>query len=394
MIPPPPGGDRYLRGSVLTAMLVMMTVLMLAALTDWLRPIAGARHPATEESLAQAREALIGFAASYRDTHADQSFGYLPCPDVDNDGVSILTCGQRLVSSLGHLPWKSLDIPNYRDSSGECLWYAISGRGKNNPKTNELNWDTIGQLLVQDTVGNLKHDAGAHARPLAVVIAPGEPLPGQKSRTPSPGNPCPTLARLDEHLEGVDSRWLSTTHTGDIAITIGDGGTANDRAVWLNASDIFDRIKQRKDFKADIETMMDDLAAHLERLPPEQMPQASSTQKGIAPLIESYLSTNPTAAKNNLLQHWRDNLLYAANRSPAAYALELDGQPRTCRALLFFAGERTAGQRRSTADERDDWRMYLEGNNASTFPHPGKYSGTHTFRPEYASADIVRCIGR
>ena len=41
----------------------------------------------TAHALAVAREALIGFAATYRSKeHPDADFGYLPCPDLDGDG--------------------------------------------------------------------------------------------------------------------------------------------------------------------------------------------------------------------------------------------------------------------------------------------------------------------
>ncbi|SDH85520.1 hypothetical protein [Propionivibrio dicarboxylicus] len=389
----PIANDRRQEGNVIAILLVLMTVLMLGALTDQLVTIARPRHQTTEEVLAQAREALLGFAATYRDTHAEQSFGYLPCPNLDNDGISSLSCGLAQVSALGRLPWKSLDLPNYRDSTGECLWYAIGGRAKGSHKTSQLNWDTQGQFLVQDIAGKLQHETSPHALPLAIVIAPGRPLPGQESRHTQRSDQCADIGAPDEHLENVDNRWSSTTHTGNIVITIGDDTKANDRVVWLNASDIFERIKRRKDFGADIETMMDDLATYLSKLAPNQLPMPTKTQKGVALLIENYLATNPVIAKKNVIHHWRDNLLYAANGDSKAFVLELDGRVQTCRAVLFFAGERTPLQRRSTAEEREDWRMYLEGVNAKTFPNPGKYTGTRSFRPNNSSTDIARCIG-
>ncbi|WP_319241290.1 hypothetical protein [uncultured Propionivibrio sp.] len=303
-----------------------------------------------------------------------------------------MNCGSLLVSVLGRLPWKTLDLPNFRDSAGECLWYAISGRAKNSPKTYQLNWDTQGQLLVQDIAGKLQHDTDPHTRPLAVVIAPGRPLSGQELRRTRSSEQCADIGAPDEHLEGIDSRWYSSTHTGDLVITIGDNAKFNDRAVWLNATDIFDRIKRRKDFKADIDTMMDDVAAYLEALPLDRLPVPSKTQKGVALLIDNYLKSNPTLAKQALIHHWRDNLLYIAGPGQDSFVLDLDGQTRACRALLFFAGERTPWQRRSNPNEIEDWRMYLEGDNANTYPNQGKYVGTGAFHHENSSADVIRCI--
>lgn len=396
----PTDRPRHQQGNVLAIMVVLMAVLMLGALTDQRTAIANAHQQMTEAALMQAREALVGFAATYRDTRETQSaretqsFGYLPCPNTDNDGISDLTCGSTEVSALGRLPWKTLDLQSYRDSAGECLWYAISGRAKNSPKTYQLNWDTQGQLLVQDSAGKLQHDTDPHTRPLAVVITPGRPLPGQELRRTQGSDQCANIGAPGEHLESIDSRWYSSTHTGDLVITVGDNAKVNDRAVWLSATDIFDRIKRRKDFKADIETMMDDLAAYLEALPPDRLPAPSKTQKGVALLIDNYLKTGPTLAKQALIHHWRDNLLYTAAPGQNSFALNLDGRALTCRALLFFAGERTPLQHRSSTNEIEDWRMYLENDNANTYPNLGKYTGTSGFRHENSSADIVRCIGR
>lgn len=390
--------NRHQQGNVLAIMAILMAALMLGALTDQRAAIEHAHHQTTEAALMQAREALVGFAATYRDTRESQSaretqsFGYLPCPNTDSYGASDKTCGLTLVSALGRLPWKTLDLPAYQDSSGECLWYAISGRAKNSPKTYQLNWDTPGQLLVQDITGKLQHDTNPHSRPLAVVIAPGRPLSGQKLRRTRGGDQCAEIRAVEEHLENIDNRWYSSAHTGDLVITIGDNANVNDRAVWLNATDIFDRIKRRRDFKADIETMMDDLAAHLEALAPDRLPAPSKTQKGAALLIDSYLKSDPTPAKQALIHHWRDNLLYIAAPGQDSFVLDLDGQTRACRALLFFAGERTPWQRRSSASEIEDWRMYLEGNNANIYPTLGKYVGTSGFHHENSSADVIRCI--
>lgn len=396
----PIAGSQHQQGKVLAGMLVLTAMLLLGALPDQRATVESGRRQATEAALMQAREALIGFAATYRDTRdtetarETQSFGYLPCPSSENDGISEMSCGLTLVSVLGRLPWKSLDLANYRDSAGECLWYAISGRAKNNPKTYQLNWDTPGQLLVQDIAGKLQHDPDPHTRPLAVVIAPGRPLPGQASRRTQGSNQCADIGAPNEHLENIDSRWYADTHTGDIVITTGNDASSNDQAIWLNATDIFDRIKRRKDFKSDIETMMDDLAAYLEARPPDQLPAPSKAQKGVALLIDNYLESKPSQAKKAVIHHWRDNLLYIVAPGQSRFALDLDGRTRACRAVLFFAGERTPWQRRSSADEIEDWRMYLEGDNANTYPALGKYVGTSDFRPENSSADILRCIGR
>lgn len=99
--------------------------------------------------LAQIKAALISYAA----TNPARP-GELPCPDrgggpgglpdgLDNDGV----CA---AGELGRVPWMTLGIPEPKDSSGETIWYAISGNFRNlvsNPGS-QINSDTLGTLTV------------------------------------------------------------------------------------------------------------------------------------------------------------------------------------------------------------------------------------------------------
>ncbi|MBK7357420.1 hypothetical protein [Propionivibrio sp.] len=94
------------------ALLLVLFVVITLGLAFFFRPTDtssanSVRERLTEDSLAQAKDALIGFAATYRDTHPNQVFGYLPCTDTDNDGVAD-TCGLKDVSLAGRLPWKTL----------------------------------------------------------------------------------------------------------------------------------------------------------------------------------------------------------------------------------------------------------------------------------------------
>ena len=92
------------------------------------------RHRASDRALAQAREALLAYAAD-RPIDARVGPGYLPCPDLDDDGWAEATCGSLSghigqEQRLGRLPWKTLGLPDLRDGYGERLWYAVSTRYK------------------------------------------------------------------------------------------------------------------------------------------------------------------------------------------------------------------------------------------------------------------------
>lgn len=146
------------------------------------------RDRKTAAALAQAKAALIGFAASV-DITVDcpgpdcPRLGDLPCPDLDNNGtVDVGTdtpCGTVGTDRLGRLPWKSLGLPDVRDGDGERLWYAVSGNAKNSPRTSCappvpagcLNSDSSGTITVRDRNG-----AVIQSGAIAVIIAPGAVL--------------------------------------------------------------------------------------------------------------------------------------------------------------------------------------------------------------------------
>src|SRR6185437_7723389 len=137
---------------------------------------------------------LIAYAAD-RPINAAVGPGYLPCPDLDNDGWAESTCGSQDGSSgqaerLGRLPWKTLGLQDLRDGDGERLWYAVSSKYKGllNCGVSRACIDmtppvALGTITVRDASGRPVHD-GTLAVPgraqdggaLAVVIAAGAPL--------------------------------------------------------------------------------------------------------------------------------------------------------------------------------------------------------------------------
>ena len=388
------------------ALLIFALVLISALLGGFLSQLnsttqANQRDQLASEALARAKDALIGFAITYRDTHPDEVFGYLPCPDTDNDGVSD-SCGATDVSLVGRLPWKTLGVPPLRDATAECLWYAVSGRAKDSPKTASFNWDTLGQFVVQDPAGTTLAGVNAHERPLAVVYAPRAALAAQ-SRTPAGVSECGGSNDPAAYLEGVGA--LST---GDTTLVLSSAesarnGTNNDQGLWITGREIFERINRRSDFETDIKALVEDLASCLNNLPSAGLPSTSAGNKGIDNVLDPF---GPCPVVNqqkaNVRKNWRDNLLYTGGPSGS---FTINGSSTSCRALLLFSGERTtrtiaplAAQTRSTIAEKGDIAnfgdasMYLEGANASLFPMNGAYSAATQYSAESASADVVRCI--
>ena len=83
-----------------------------------------ARHAETREQLADAREALLNFAAVS---------GHLPCPAPDAGGLAAASCSATL--NKGHLPWQTLGLIS-TDPWGQGLRYAVVGGFTASPTLN------------------------------------------------------------------------------------------------------------------------------------------------------------------------------------------------------------------------------------------------------------------
>ncbi len=168
------------RGAAFIVMLVILVVGVTAVLVGSLKSaeIKIDRDEKTAMALAQAKEALVGYAATYANFP-----GSLPCPDTDNDGVSDAGGSNECPSYIGRIPWKTIGIADLRDASGERLWYTLSRNVRRYDTVRPLNSDTNGTLNVSGnyTANNL----------IAIVFAPGSVI-GNQSRSDSQTTPCTT----------------------------------------------------------------------------------------------------------------------------------------------------------------------------------------------------------
>ncbi len=234
------------------ALLILLTILLLsstAVLLTWLNDEdyshSNKSQLQTARALAQAREALIGFAATYAETHPGQPQGYLPCPDENGDGDSPDDCeetGYSGHSVIGRFPWRTLGLPPLYDGSGECLWYAVSGTYKDNIKQPLTN-STPGQFTVKNANGNtLIGDDGdpntIDSYAIAVVFAPGaiikKPDNTFQDRTIEVGNTNFCGGKNDP------ADYLDTHILNGIDNSIGNNGT--DTKIFIRDTDISARF--------------------------------------------------------------------------------------------------------------------------------------------------------
>jgi len=252
------------RGIALILMLVIMVMGIAAVLagsfsTATLRT---ARQEKTAAALAQARDALIGYAITYGDTHSGKVHGYLPCPNQSGGTLGITegtagSCGGKNISQVGRLPWKTLNLPPLRDGNGECLWYAVSGTYKNNTPTDLMNWDTNGQLQVYASDGTTLLTP-ADNQAVAVIFAPGAAQNGQARTSDSSTPNCGGNYTASNYLDSdgtINNATVSATANAASKIRLGTAADINDQMLFITRQDIWNAMQKRNDFLATLNNM-------------------------------------------------------------------------------------------------------------------------------------------
>ena len=194
------------RGQAMLLTVLLLGIGVSAVVYNFVTPAKQAveRDRITAAALAQAKAALVGFAAGVNLAAGASRPGDLPCPDQDNDGDAdaVPACGTSALA-LGRLPWRTLGLPDLRDGAGERLWYAVSANFKNNPRTacinpgdaGCLNSDTRGTITLRGADGAILND-GTNPDPytpsgiVAVIIAPGAVLKRQGAAAPQDRSPA------------------------------------------------------------------------------------------------------------------------------------------------------------------------------------------------------------
>ena len=399
------------RGIILPAMLVFLLVGAIAlglAESRLLSDIKTRQHRQTTQALADARAALVGYALAYPLTHpTNPRLGLLPCPDLDNDGSSD-TCGSQDAFSIGRFPFRTVGLPKLLDGSGNCLWYAVAGRYKNNPDSaSPLNFDTPGQFNLVSSNGSPLNDAtNGHEAAAAVLLAPSGPLAGQ-SRS---GNShlCPggddTAVELTAYLES--SVPLPGTTPVSIAEGLFTGRTNNDRIAWISAQSLGAQLARTGFVATRLQLMLDKARDRLAviNLDPESPLVDASGNIAVGKLQSAAALAIAPGLDARRHDDWRSLVWYARCRDGShclAALLQTDPEDEmslsyvTCRGILAFGGERisTLPQLRLTTAQQADPGEYLEGENlvAATTPGHG-FSGLDKVNLDTPGRDVITCI--
>ncbi len=194
-------------------------------------------------ALSAAKDALIGYAITFPDHDVSgvvDGPGYLPCPDLNNDGSAVSSCSAGGNTTIGRLPNQTLRLEELRDASGQRLWYALSENFRfGNNKTIPLNSESpsSAELSVNGT-GDI----------VAVIIAPGVPVNGQ-SRDPSDTS---ITSEISNYLEG-DNNNLNTSFVTTLGGTTrkdgeydaNDNYIFNDRLVVITRQELMEVVEKR-----------------------------------------------------------------------------------------------------------------------------------------------------
>lgn len=165
--------------------------------------------------LLQARDTLLARAVS----DANRP-GSLPCPALTSDGNApgLPPCP----AFIGWLPWRTLGLPDLRDSSGERLWYVLSPAFQD---SGTINLNTTSTLTLDGNAGIA-----------ALVIAPGAPLSNQNR----PSN------NVADYLDNKENNPATGNNDGDDNYFTGiTNNTFNDKVLPLTTSALFSSVTKR-----------------------------------------------------------------------------------------------------------------------------------------------------
>lgn len=221
------------------ALLIFMLILISASSYALVTKLNAAtkthtRQQTTSKALAEAKQALISYAVTYPDkVNPDYGPGYLPCPDINNNGSAGGSCSAGGDTTIGRFPWVTLKMNDLTDSSGQRLWYALTDNYKYNPKLEPLNSETPGQLNVDvDADGDI--DANDIDDIVAVLIAPGAPINNQNR---DPGE-TDIAVEIANYLEADNADF-------DTDFVISNSDAINDRLIFITRQELMEQVEKR-----------------------------------------------------------------------------------------------------------------------------------------------------
>ncbi|MGB2832758.1 MAG: prepilin-type N-terminal cleavage/methylation domain-containing protein [Methylotenera sp.] len=233
-----------LEGFSLVEMAVVLVILGLL-LGGLLMPLTAQldlkNYSETKRLLEDAKEALYGYAMSHA---AIDGRPYLPCPDVNNDGLEEARVVNVCPSQEGRLPWNTLGLTR-SDSWGNLLRYRVrpnfsnsaNGFTLNSPATMRICQDNACATIISSNIP-------------AVLVSHGKN--GYGTYNAESGTVIQVPAGLSANeLENMDGRdnpragnnIADTVDTGDVDfVSTFTSAGYDDVVVWISPNVLFNRM--------------------------------------------------------------------------------------------------------------------------------------------------------
>ena len=374
---------RYSATQTGLALVIFVVVLVLAVLGLIVNGLSTRiakqeRSKITIAALAKAKDALIAYAVRYSDTHSDNVPGYLPCPDTGSPEGSGASCGNKNVSLLRRLPWRELGIEALRDSSGECLWYAVAGTFKNSPQTDLMNWDNTGlvEVVADDGVTRLAGDTPEN-RAVAAVIAPG-PAIGTQNRAKAAGaNECGgnyVAANYLETSKGVNNALVSSVANAlSRLIAASETETFNDKIIYITPDEIFEPIRKRTDFRSRLEALTSTIGGCLGRYGEFNGSPADTTDHRLPwPALVNLANFNTNSSYDDTAASARKSgrLPFVVNTSKVATSNQMVGVNLLSNVAFNICPSWSTNDDAWYKNWKDHFFYYLGGSFAPVAAHP------------------------
>ncbi len=392
------------RGAALMLLLLLVGVGALAVFVSGLNRATSQleRDRITMAALAQAKEALIGWAAG------NTRRGYLPCPadpllaGTLNEGNARISCNTD-ASRIGRLPWRTLKLGDLRDGYGEPLWYAVSANF------------TDDALVINSDTGIATLSVNGALNFSAIIFSPGSALNSQlRDGTLKPCGATGTTIRRDycadnyldvDVVTGISNRDADASFVlaANSSLTPRNDDQFNDQLVSVAADEFFSVMERRVvgQVKSCLYQYANDPAnpAHLypwaDKVDPTDTTNSGDYNDDVGVRtgrVADYLSTSVPAAwsgnscplycastpcpvgHKNWLLDWRELVFYAVSDkySPAGTgdgspggALMTVGSNPNIRAVVFLARKKLPAQNRVSAADKITRSNYLEDENAN-----------------------------
>lgn len=389
-------------GYALLLMLVLLTMGILFTVVNQVSLVGmkWSRAQGGSAVLAQAREALIGYAITYRDSHPGEVFGYLPCPDADGDGGAETAnddgnCGAANQVVIGLLPYRTLGLNDLRDASSECLWYAISPNYKAGMnKVEPMNWDSRGQIRILDSDGiTMLADPvnGTEGGAVAVVFAAGSPLSNNTAgRGSDASKPCGNSGKPNwsAFLESAVFDLNGNSIANPFIVTKGtiESAANNDQIAWITPKDIFSRVLARGDFPAFMNSGIGSILGELDNAIGSHPPAAGNNLPSINPF-------GGGTSENNFYDNWKNNFRYLTCPT-GTYCYDIESQ--SCDGVLLFSGQSMTGSPRAVIPALSTFfedippsANALSLASGATTDYSG---GAAMYSDAGRSADVIKCL--